>query len=229
MFSLLLCIWECVDACICAAPACCGHPGASSIRRHNRPEFINVVHFPSSVWLCLPHRSALQSSIPHTPLELRERPVARHGTSSRMSLLSQGDRVEGGREQEVSLERPTVFSKNCWSSTGFHHQSFDHHTQLCPWDYITTEVHASGPITRRGNLILGLPLFKSISPPLSVAVSCRLSHGLHRCHTRLALLSVHSVCCWGSACVHSHSQTYCSCMQTETRTHTHTGKSISLG
>lgn len=224
MFSLLLCILECVDACICAGPACCGYPGASSIRRHNRPEFINVLHFPSSVWLCLPHRSALQCSIPHT-LELRERPVARQGMSSGMSLLSQGDRVEGGREQEVNLEslRCTVdFSKDCWSSTGFHHQSFDHYTQLCPWNHISTEVHASGPITTRRNLILELSLFKSISPPLSVAVSCRLSHGLHRCHTRLALLSVHSVCCWGSVCIHSHSQTCCSCMQTDTQTYTHT-------
>ncbi|KAK2853970.1 hypothetical protein Q5P01_006631 [Channa striata] len=53
-----------------------------------------------------PHCVALQSNIPHTPLELRERPVARQGTSSGMSLLSQGERMEGGEEQQVSSGRP---------------------------------------------------------------------------------------------------------------------------
>lgn len=143
--------------------------------------------------------SALRSNIPHTPLELRERPAARQGTSSGMSLLSQGERTEGGREQEVRPEGPTVvrvdFSRDCWSCRSLHHQSFDRRTQLGPRAHITTEVRASGPIRTHRDLILELLLFKSISPLLSVAVSCRLSHGLRRCHTRLALLSVHSVRC----------------------------------
>lgn len=112
MFSLLVCVQECVCArlcaCMCAGPSYCGHPGASSTRSHNRPEFINVVHFLSSVRLQPPGCSAPRSNIPHTPLELRERPVARQGTSSGMSLLSQGERMEGGREQEVRPEGLSV-------------------------------------------------------------------------------------------------------------------------
>lgn len=50
--------------------------------------FINVVHF-LSVRLQPPGHSSLQSNIPHTPEELRERPVAKQGANSGMSLLSQ--------------------------------------------------------------------------------------------------------------------------------------------
>lgn len=95
-------------ACTCAGPSCCERPGAWSTRRHNRPEFINVVHFPSSVCLWPPCRSTLQSNIPHTPLELRERPVVRQGRSSGMSLLSQGERMERGREQRSVQRGPAL-------------------------------------------------------------------------------------------------------------------------
>lgn len=104
----VLCASVCLCACFYAGPPCRGHPGASNTRSHNRPEFINVVHFLSSVRLWLPRCSTLQSNIPHTPLELRERPAARQGTSSGMSLLSQGEMMEGGREQEVRLEGLSV-------------------------------------------------------------------------------------------------------------------------
>ena len=119
---------------MCAGPSRCGHPGASSTRRHNRPEFINAVHFLSSVCLWLPGCTALEPNIPHTPLELRERPAVRQGTSSGMSLLSLGERMEGGREREVRQEGPTVRSTSARTAGGcggFHHQSFDHYTQLC--------------------------------------------------------------------------------------------------
>lgn len=97
-------VYECVHA----GPSCSGHPGASSTRSHNRPGFINVVHFLSSVRLQPPGCTALQSNIPHTPLELRERPAARQGRSSGMSLLSQRERMEGGRGREVRPEGPCV-------------------------------------------------------------------------------------------------------------------------
>lgn len=112
MFSPLVCVYKsvCAPVCmsICARPSCYWHPGASSTKSLNRHEFINVVHFLSSVCLQPPGCSALQSNIPHTPLELRERPVARQGTSSGMSLLSQGESMEGGREQERSGQRAPV-------------------------------------------------------------------------------------------------------------------------
>lgn len=190
----------CLCAGISASPSCCEHLGVSTTWSHNRPEFINVVHFLSSVRLQPPGCSALRSNIPHTPLELRERPAARQGRSSGMSLLSQRERMEGGREREVRPEGPSfvrlTLVRTAGVVRGVHHHIFDHYTRLTAHGaHITTEVHASGPITTHRNLILELPLFKSITPLLSVAVSCRLSHGLHRCHTRLALLSVHSVRC----------------------------------
>lgn len=111
MFSLV-CACAAVPLCVCVflcpGLSCCGYPGASSTRSHNRPEFINVVHFLSSVGLWLADCAALQSNIPHTPLELRERPAVKQRPSSGMSLLSQGERMEGGREQEVRLEGPNA-------------------------------------------------------------------------------------------------------------------------
>lgn len=100
------CVLIRVFLCLCTriCPSHSGHQGASSTRSHNKPEFINVVHFLMSDRLRPPGCSTLQSYIPHTPLELRERPVARQGASSGMSLLSQGARMEGGREQEVRAE-----------------------------------------------------------------------------------------------------------------------------
>lgn len=150
-----------------------------------------------------------RSNIPHTPLELRERPAARQGAGSGMSLLSQRERLEGSGEHEVRPDGPGVVrlllsgpldlpSSNLWSAPTA--QSTEH----C----VATEVRALGPIITHRNLILELLLFKSMSPLLSVAVSCRLTHGLHRCHTRLAPLSVHSVRCWGSPSIQPHGQTH---------------------
>ena len=151
---------------------------------------------------------------------MRQRP------SSGMSLLSQGEWMEGGREQEVRLEgRSTVRLASARATGGREgfHQSFDHYAQLLRPADITTEVHASSPIRMHWNLILELQLFKSISPLLSVTVSCRLSHSFNRCRTRLALLSVHSVHCRGSPRIHSHG--YWLPDRTCMRRDTNTGKS----
>lgn len=80
-----------------------------------------------------PSCSALQSNIPHTPLELRERPAVRQGTSSGMSLLSQGEKMEGGREQEVRPEGPTFVRLTPVMTVGIvavSILSFDHYTEL---------------------------------------------------------------------------------------------------
>lgn len=94
--------------------------------------------------------SALRLHIPHTPLELRERPAARQGASSGMSLLSQGQSTEGGREREVGPERPhrceVDFSRDCWSCRSSRHQSFDPCGSAGPMGFILpTEVHACTP------------------------------------------------------------------------------------
>lgn len=93
--------------CVRSGPSRSRHPGTSRTKSQSRLGFINVVHFLSSAPPTPTHSSTLQSNIPHTPLELRERPAARQGASSGMSLLSQGARMEGGREREVRPEGPT--------------------------------------------------------------------------------------------------------------------------
>lgn len=138
--------------------------------------------------------------------------------------------MEGGRDQEVRLEGPSIVGLTSAGAAGgrrgFHHQSFDHDTQALLIGSSYPQRWTALARTRR-NLILELQLFKSISPLLSVAMSCRLSHSFHRCRSRLALLSVRSVCCWGSLCVpsHSHWRAHCTCMGRDTNR----GKSIPLG
>lgn len=120
------------------------------------PLFINVVHFLSDGLRPDPILQLGLPNIPHTRLELRERPAVRRGASSGMSLLSQGGRSGGrGREEgarEEGRERGSAVLLGClWS--GFHHPVFDH----LPGDDTASEVRASGPgrIARASNFRAG--------------------------------------------------------------------------
>lgn len=62
------------------------------------PEPSLLISFISSCLFACGCSSSPQSSIPHTLLELRERPVVRPKTSSGMSLLSEREREDGGRK-----------------------------------------------------------------------------------------------------------------------------------
>lgn len=110
MFALLVCVCMTVTVCACVHARVPAHPdvGIQVLQAPGAITDLSLLMLFISSRLFASGRSALQSNIPHTPLELRERPVARQGRSSGMSLLSQGERMEGGREWEVRLEGPTV-------------------------------------------------------------------------------------------------------------------------